>query len=202
MDLNKLIVECEEVLDFVFSDEAKKQLIKYFNFLLEWNQKINLISRKSEYEVIKTGLIESFGLFEMLEHNGGEFIDIGSGGGIPGLIVSILLPENKLTLVDTIKKKINFLELAIKELGLENTTVFHGQIEEIAKKREGQFDVLFTRGVGNFEKLLSHYLRAIGDYGNIFILTGTDNSEKKIFKNADVIPNQFIENRVIINIEK
>ncbi|MGD9707790.1 MAG: 16S rRNA (guanine(527)-N(7))-methyltransferase RsmG [Candidatus Delongbacteria bacterium] len=171
---------------------------KYFAFLLDWNTKINLISRKSEEEVLTTGLIESYSLYELIKDETGKFLDVGSGGGIPGMIISILMPEAQVELLDSIRKKATFLSEAVSHLELKNVKVTNKRLEEIDKNSRN--DIIFSRGVGNFDSLKQHYFAHIGNAGRIIILTGSDNEHH--FRNYDVMENPFLEGRIIANMEK
>lgn len=171
---------------------------KYFAFLLDWNTKINLISRKSEEEVLTTGLIESYSLYELIKDETGKFIDVGSGGGIPGMIISILMPEAQVELLDSIRKKATFLSEAVSHLELKNVKVTNKRLEEIDKN--SRYDIIFSRGVGNFDSLKQHYFAHIGNAGRIIILTGSDNEHH--FRNYDVMENPFLDGRIIANMEK
>jgi len=171
---------------------------KYFAFLLDWNTKINLISRKSEEEVLTTALIESYSLYELIRDDTGKFLDVGSGGGLPGMIISILMPEARVELLDSIRKKTTFLSEAVYHLELKNAMVTNKRLEEIDKN--SKYDIIFSRGVGNFDSLKQHYFAHIGSTGRIIILTGSDNEHH--FRNYDVIENPFLEGRIIANMEK
>lgn len=171
---------------------------KYFAFLLDWNTKINLISRKSEEEVLTTGLIESYSLYELIKDETGKFLDVGSGGGIPGMIISILMPEAQVELLDSIRKKATFLSEAVSHLELKNVKVTNKRLEEIDKN--SRYDIIFSRGVGNFDSLKQHYFAHIGNAGRIIILTGSDNEHH--FRNYDVMENPFLDGRIIANMEK
>ncbi|MBN1969530.1 MAG: 16S rRNA (guanine(527)-N(7))-methyltransferase RsmG [Candidatus Delongbacteria bacterium] len=203
MNVEELLKEVELFLEIEFEDDVRQKLADYCGLILEWNQRINLISRKSEYEVLKTGLIESFSLVEILEYCGGEdMIDIGSGGGIPGMIAAIMLPDSNFLLVDSVGKKINVLDDISRRLNLQNVEVRKARLEEISKEYEGKFDTLFTRGVGDHDKLMSHFKKVINDYGTILILSGEDKIKDKVYEDADFNENPYLDGRVIITIEK
>lgn len=174
------------------------EIEKYFSFLLEWNSKINLISRKSEVEVLKTALIESYSLYELISDEDGKFLDVGTGGGLPGIIISLLMPKPQIELLDSIRKKTDFLSKTIAHLGLKNVKITNKRLEEIDISTK--YDIIFSRGVGNFDNLKKHYFNHIGNSGRIIILTGEDNSNH--FRNYDVMPNPFLEGRIIVNMEK
>ncbi|HXK49175.1 MAG TPA: 16S rRNA (guanine(527)-N(7))-methyltransferase RsmG [Clostridiales bacterium] len=182
----------------VIENECIYLIRKYFAFLLDWNKKVNLISRKSEEEVLETALVESYSLYELIKDDPGKFLDVGSGGGLPGLIISILMREAQVELLDSIRKKTVFLEEAVSHLELKNVKVINKRLEDIDKN--SRYDIIFSRGVGNFAGLKKHYFAHIGNSGRIVILTGTDNAHH--FRNYDIIENPFLEGRIIANMEK
>ncbi|MBU4487358.1 MAG: 16S rRNA (guanine(527)-N(7))-methyltransferase RsmG [Candidatus Delongbacteria bacterium] len=196
--VNEIIKSSETEIGLVFHDKIKRKLKLYFEYLLDWNKKINLISRKSESSVLSTALIESYALFEIIRDYSGDFLDVGSGGGLPGIIISILLPEAKIELLDSIRKKAVFMESAISHLKLSNITAVNKRLEELPESKK--YDLIFSRGVGNFENLRNHYFRLIKNSGSIFILTGEDNS--KLFRKYEILQNPFLHGRIIVNLEK
>jgi 16S rRNA (guanine527-N7)-methyltransferase len=194
----QIISDAEKATGAEFSGRSGELIAKYFSYLLEYNKNVNLISRKSEAEVLTTGLIESFTLFEIVKQFEGRFLDVGSGGGIPGMIIAIMLPEVKFVLLDSIKKKTVFLESAVEKLELKNVSVMNKRLEEMPSTEK--FDSVFSRGVGSFEILREHYFKHLKDQGGIFILTGEDNL--KLFRKYETIKNPFLPGRIIAVLEK
>lgn len=196
--VGSIIRHCENEAESGFEKETADGLRKYFSYLLEYNQKVNLISRKSEIEVLKTALVESYSLYELIKESEGKFLDVGSGGGLPGMIIAIMMPYAEITLLDSIRKKTVFLESAVQAVGIKNVKVKNGRLEELPVSKK--FDLIFSRGVGNFEILKSHYLRMIQNTGTVFILTGEDN--KLLFKEFQTLENPFLPGRLIAVLEK
>jgi len=196
--VNEIIEAAEKVIGIVFEKPVRDKIGDYFEYLLDYNKKVNLISRKSEDSVLATGLIESYALYEMIKDNSGQFLDVGSGGGIPGLLISILMPDVKIDLLDSTQKKARFLNSAALHLKLENAIAVDKRLEELPVTKK--YDVIFSRGVGNFENLKDHYLKRIKNSGSVIILTGEDNS--KIFGDYDIFENPYLEGRIIVNLEK
>lgn len=193
-----IIKHCENEAETEFDNETSDRLKKYFIYLLEYNQKVNLISRKSEVEVLKTALVESYSLYELISESEGKFLDVGSGGGLPGMIIAIIMPEAQVTLLDSIRKKTVFLESAVQAVGLKNVKVINGRLEELSVSKK--YDLIFSRGVGNFEFLKIHYLKRVRETGTVFILTGEDN--KPLFKEFQTFENPFLPGRLIAVLEK
>lgn len=198
-----IIANAQEVLGFEFEDFEKEKLTGYVSLLLEWNQKINLISRKSEDVVLVDGIVESYALYSFLEHREEEsFADIGAGGGIPGMIVAILKPDCKFTLIDSVGKKMMVLQDIKDKLSLDNVTILNKRLEEISKEYAGKFDVAFSRGVGKLEMLMPFYFKIVNEFGSVMFLTGNDRTDDKIFKEADIFENPYFDDRLIVNLDK
>jgi len=200
-EIRLLIKECEEILEVKFNEEHFNNIEKYYKFLSEWNKKINLISRKSELPVLKNALLEAYSLYEVLQYEEGVFLDVGTGGGLPGMLIACFMPDVKIDLLDSTRKKTVFVQLAIDELKFENVSVINGRLEELSKKDyDDKYDIVFTRGVGNFKVITPHLLRVLNEIGSIYILTGEDNGE--FFKNYKIFENPYLETRIIVHLEK
>ena len=200
-EITNLIHECEEILEIKFTEEQFQKIERYYKFLSEWNKKINLISRKSEIPVMKNALLESYSLYEVLQYEEGIFLDVGTGGGLPGMLIACFMPDVKIELLDSTRKKTVFLQKAIDELKFENVSVINGRLEEMSKKDyDNKYDIVFTRGVGNFKVITPHLLRMIHDTGSIYILTGEDNGE--FFKNYKIFENPYLDTRIIVHLDK
>ncbi len=208
----KIKIDCKQLINNALlqieaevSSEKRDLLVRYLELLLEWNSKINLISRKSEEFVLSSGLIESFSLYEFLQNFSGRMLDVGSGGGIPGIFIAILFSDNPdyhFTLIDSIGKKMMVLNDIKQQLGLTNVTIFNTRLEDIKKFDKIPFDLIFSRGVGSFDEMLKAYYKALSDEGIIVFLTGIDQAEAACFKEARIFPNPYLENRLLVIMEK
>jgi 16S rRNA (guanine527-N7)-methyltransferase len=141
---------------------------RYCTLLWEWNEKINL-TRHTDYEkFVGRDVIDSLTFAEFLAQ-GEKVLDVGSGGGVPGVVLSIVRPDLSITLSDSVGKKAKVLEEIVARLGLR-TPVFHGPAQEALNKKH--FDTLTVRAVAPLKKLLEWFATHWNAFGRLLILKG------------------------------
>lgn len=152
MDLSQGVDE----MDLTLPEETQQRLIQYLLLLEKWNKTYNLTAIRKIEEMVPLHLLDSLRILPFLE--GRRFIDVGSGAGLPGLVVAIAAPETQWVLLDSNQKKTRFLQQARIELGLENVEVVHSRIEDY--QDAGQFDLAVSRAVATLSTLLAqvHHL--------------------------------------------
>lgn len=131
-----------------------EQLDKYYKLLIEWNNKINLTRIIEEKDVYLKHFYDSLTLYKAIDLNSvNRLLDIGTGAGFPGIVLKIFFPKIHIVLLDSLRKRLKFLEIVIKELDLKNIEIIHSRIEDYKEK---DFDVITTRAVANLSKLLKY----------------------------------------------
>lgn len=137
--------------------EQLEQLNKYYNLLIEWNNKINLTAITEKKEVYLKHFYDSLTINKVIDlNNVDNLCDIGTGAGFPGIVLKIMFPNIKVTLIDSLNKRISFLNLVINELGLENIEAIHTRIEDYGKKNREKFSVVTARAVTKLPLLLEY----------------------------------------------
>lgn len=152
------------------SDEKCEMFIRYYNMLVEWNSKINLTAITDYKEVVIKHFIDSLSIVNIVDINGpNSLVDVGTGAGFPGIPLKIVFPSLEVVLVDSLDKRVKFLNHVIRELGLKNIKAIHARAEEFGhtKYRE-KFDFCVTRAVSNLS-VISEYCLPLVKIGGYFI---------------------------------
>ena len=139
------------------TDQQKFQFERYFELLVEWNQKINLTAITEKEEVYLKHFYDSIApiLQGLIENQEIKLLDIGAGAGFPSLPMKILYPQLDVTIIDSLNKRINFLQLLAEELDIEGVHFYHGRAEDFAQDKHfrAQFDIVTARAVARMQVL-------------------------------------------------
>lgn len=154
----ELMCSYGKMTDILFNDEQLNKFYNYMNLLLEWNEKINLTAITNPEEIVLKHFIDSLTINKYIEKNK-NIVDVGTGAGFPGIPLKIYRPDVKVTLVDSLNKRIIFLNEVIDNLKLSDIYTVHSRIEDFGKdkKYREKFDYVTARAVANLS-VLSEYL--------------------------------------------
>lgn len=143
-------------LDIMLTEEQANQFQQYYELLIEWNNVMNLTAITEYEEVIWKHFYDSLSIIKIIDINDiNSVIDIGTGAGFPGIPLKIIFPHLRITLLDSLNKRINFLNEVIDRLGLSNIEALHTRAEDLAQKNDyrEKFDLCVSRAVANLTTL-------------------------------------------------
>lgn len=175
MEYFDMLNEACQSMGLSFDEEKYNKFIKYKDLIKEWNQKINLTAITDDEEIIKKHFIDSIKVFNCdYVKNAKSIIDIGTGGGFPGIPMKIVKEDSKMVLLDSLNKRINFLNEVIDDLSLPNVKTIHGRAEDFAQTAEyrQKFDLAVSRAVANLTVLVEFCLPYVKVGGHFVALKG------------------------------
>jgi 16S rRNA (guanine527-N7)-methyltransferase len=200
-----------ELIIKYFPNLSDKQLKKFAllqDLYTDWNLKINVVSRKDIEELYLRHVLHSLGIAKVMEFRPGSYVlDVGTGGGFPGIPLAILFPETQFILVDSIGKKIKVVNEVVEGLGLNNVTAHHMRVEQL----EGKFDFIISRAVARMDaftrwtkgKIKSKSKHTLPN--GILYLKGGDLTEElanfpkaKIYNLSDFFTEEFFETKKVV----
>lgn len=150
-------IESLRKLNINITSRQLEQLEEYYNLLVEWNEKINLTRITLKDDVYLKHFYDSATIVKVIDLNKiNNFCDFGTGAGFPGIVIKILFPSLNVTLVDSLNKRINFLNIVIEKLKLEKIVAIHSRIEDFARTHREKFDLVAARAVASLPVLLEY----------------------------------------------
>ena len=175
MDLKQKLNE----FNIEISDNQLEKFNEYMKLLLDWNEKINLTAIVEPDEVKIKHFLDSLTVLKYINDED-KVIDIGTGAGFPGIPLKIVKPLAKITLLDSLNKRINFLNLVIEELELKNIEAIHGRAEEFARNKiyREKYDVAVSRAVANLSTLTEYMLPFVKVGGKCICMKGANVKEE------------------------
>ncbi len=160
-------------------DNSKMELLdKYYRLLIEWNEKINLTTITKEEDVYLKHFYDSLTIVRDVDlTNNLSLCDVGSGAGFPGIVLKIFFPNLNIVLVDSLQKRVNYLNEIIKKLGLKNIASVHFRMEDYSRLNVEKFDIITARAVANIKVLSEISVRALKINGRLVFMKGNIDEE-------------------------
>ena len=198
---------------FSVDNEKKEKMLKFLELLYEKNKVMNLTAIRDKKGMIEKHFIDSLFLTEIIKKDEQKLIDVGTGAGFPGLVLAIYYPEKEFLLVDSVRKKIEFINEVIENLELKNVQTSSERAEELIKNKRETFDTALCRGVANLRIILEYMIPFIKVGGkflpqklNLNELEESQNALKKLDAIVENIHKFYLpeskDERIIFEIEK
>ncbi|GAA0726620.1 16S rRNA (guanine(527)-N(7))-methyltransferase RsmG [Clostridium malenominatum] len=196
---------CSKDVGLDFNEEKYNKFIKYKEMIKEWNNKINLTAITEDDDIIKKHFIDSIKIYKFpILKDLNYIMDIGTGAGFPGIPMKIMDEKKHIVLLDSLNKRINFLNEVIAELDLTSISTLHGRAEDYSRKEEyrEKFDGVVSRAVANLSVLSEFCLPYVKVNGYFIAMKGPAvDDEIKEASNAISILGGKIEDVIEVNIE-
>ena len=177
-----LLRESLDELEIKYEEHQIDQFADYYDLLIDWNSRMNLTAVTDLDDVILKHFVDSILICRFIDLNSDvSLIDVGSGAGFPGIPIKIMNPECRVVLLDSLNKRINFLETVVGELDLKNIKCIHGRAEDVSREKDlrGSFDYSVSRAVANLSTL-SEYCVPFLRQGGRFISYKSDKADEEI----------------------
>lgn len=201
----ELFVEEVKKLGIDIDDTKLELLEKYYNLLIEWNEKINLTTITKMEDVYLKHFYDSLTLAKEIDFSKDIVLcDVGSGAGFPGIVIKIVFPNTKITLVDSLQKRVNYLNSIIEDLGLKDIIAIHSRMEDYSRLNEEKFDYITARAVADLSVISEVSVRSLKTNGSLVFMKANCDEEIEKFipraKKLGLIINNI--NRFELPIEK
>ena len=173
MNREEFIKELKNI-NIELDENQLKQLDQFYHLMIEWNEKINLTRITEEQDVYLKHFYDSLTLNKVVDLKETKTLcDIGTGAGFPGMVLKIVFPNLKVVLVDSLQKRVNYLNEVIKQLNLKDIEAIHSRGEDF----KGEFEVVTSRAVANIEKLVGYTMHLVSKNGVFVAMKGNIEEE-------------------------
>ncbi len=182
MNNKNLLIDGAQEWGIHLTDHQVQQFFKYMDILIQWNKKMNLTAITEEEDIIIKHFLDSISCITLpyIQKNS-KVIDVGTGAGFPGIPIKICYPDIPLTLIDSLKKRVKFLESVCTEIKLDYVQFKHGRAEDFGKKEDfrQQYDIVVARAVAPLN-ILCEYCLPFAKVGGYFICQKGRNIEEEL----------------------
>ena len=193
MNKEVFIEECKKI-NIDITEEQLKLLDQFYHLMIEWNEKINLTRIVEEQEVYLKHFYDSLTLNRVVDLNKTKTLcDVGTGAGFPGIVLKIVFPNLKTTLIDSLQKRVNYLNEVIRILDLKEIEAVHSRGEDY----KGEFEVVTSRAVANIQTLVNYTMHLVSKDGVFIAMKG--NIEEEL---TEEVKNKLKQKYNIIKIEE
>ena len=200
-EIKKLLCEGAKTMNISLTDEQVRQLLDYHALIKKWNKVYNLSAIRDPLESIKKHFLDSFSILEFIKP--GLLLDVGSGAGLPGIIIAIMKPKTNVFVIDSVGKKCRFMQTVKTELGLENLTVINNRVESFNYPE--LFSQITSRAFASAIDTLNKTKHLIANDGRYLLMKG-DNIALENIENMEskvhVLKVPFVsDNRSLLEIQ-
>ena len=180
IETERLLCEGAELMDIALSDNQVNQLLTYHELIIKWNKVYNLSAIRDPIESIKKHLLDSLSILSFIKP--GLLLDVGSGAGLPGIVIAIMKTKTSVFTIDSVGKKCRFMQTVKTELSLENLTVINNRVE--AFSYEEAFQQIVSRAFSSAVDTLEKTQHLISTDGSYLLMKG-DNVDQESIENMN-----------------
>jgi 16S rRNA (guanine527-N7)-methyltransferase len=172
----RLLCEGAELMNIPLSDKQIQQLLRYLSLILKWNRIYNLSAIRDPIESVKKHLLDSLSIIHFVQP--GLLLDVGSGAGLPGIVIAIMKPETEVFVLDSVGKKCRFMQAVKSELALENLSVVNSRVESFKSKKS--FSQITSRAFAEASKTIQLTKHLLEENGRYLLMKGSNIEEEDI----------------------
>ncbi len=174
----QVLCEGAGLMQISLSSKQISQLLRYLSLILKWNRTYNLSAIRDPIESVKKHLLDSLSIIPYLKP--GRLLDVGSGAGLPGIVISIMLPEIEVSVLDSVGKKCRFMQVVKTELELEGLKIINSRVESLEKNK--YYNQITSRAFAGVNKTIQLTEHLLADNGIYLLMKGDYIKEKNIEK--------------------
>ena len=200
-EIKQLLCEGAKTMDVALTDEQVRQLLDYHALINKWNKVYNLSAIRDPLESIKKHFLDSFSILEFIKP--GLLLDVGSGAGLPGIIIAIMMPKTSVFVIDSVGKKCRFMQTVKTELSLTNLTVINSSVELFNYHQS--FPQVTSRAFSDVSTTIEKVKHLIADDGRYLMMKGDNINEEmmqKMKSKVHILKVPFVsDNRSLLEIQ-